>query len=66
MVWCRAEFADVLDVIGAEFGVSIHDGSTKYRKGERVTPDSWSETWTEECAAGIHFFITREEAEAYS
>lgn len=25
----------------------------------------WSDDWQEECAGGIHFFITREEAEAY-
>ncbi|TFE99444.1 hypothetical protein B5M44_04395 [Shinella sumterensis] len=62
---CRAEFADVLEVIGDETGTSSHDGETIYRVGERVTPDSFDENWQEECAAGIHFFITREEAENY-
>jgi Family of unknown function (DUF5758)/Pentapeptide repeats (8 copies) len=62
---CRAEFVDVLEVIGAVEGVSKHDNSIKYIAGARVTPDSFNDDWQEECAAGIHFFITREEAEAY-
>ena len=62
---CRAEFAEVLEVIGAEVGISQHDGKTEYRAGERVTCDVWSEDWQEECAGGIHFYITRDEAEAH-
>ncbi len=62
---CRAEFADVLEVIGADVGISQHDDKTEYRVGERVVPDSWSDDWQNECANGIHFFITKEEALAY-
>lgn len=62
---CRAEFADVLEVLGAEVGIAMHDNETKYRVGQRVTPDRFDENWQEECAPGLHFFITREEAEAY-
>ena len=62
---CRAEFADVLEVIGAEVGISSHDGETEYRVGQRVTPDSFDDNWMEECSHGVHFFITRLEAEAY-
>ena len=62
---CRAEFADVLEVIGAEVGISTHDGKTEYRVGQRVTPDSFDDNWTDECSHGVHFFITRLEAEAY-
>ena len=62
---CRAEFADVLEVIGAEVGISLHDGKTEYRTGQRVTPDSFDENWMDECSHGVHFFITRQEAEAY-
>jgi hypothetical protein len=62
---CRAEFADVVEVIDGEFGLSEHDGKTQYVVGERVTCDTWCEDWMQECAGGIHFFITREEAEAY-
>jgi len=59
---CRAEFAVVLE----GEGVSQHDSTFKYRVGETV----WSrmpfceDRW-EECASGIHFFITRLEAEEY-
>ncbi len=62
---CRAEFADVIEIIGADEAISSHDGVTVYRAGERVTPDSFDENWQEECASGIHFFITKEEAENY-
>ena len=62
---CRAEYADVAEVIGAEVGISIHDCRTAYRVGQRVTCDDWCEDRWQECAGGIHFFITRDEAEAY-
>ena len=62
---CRAEFADVLEVMGADVGISKHDKNVTYKAGQRVTPDSFDDTWQNECAPGIHFFITREEAEAY-
>ena len=62
---CRAEYVKVLEVIGAEVGIAQHDGKTKYRKGEIVKPDSFDENWQDECAPGIHFFITRIEAENY-
>jgi hypothetical protein len=62
---CRAEFADVLEVFGAEVGISKHDGKTEYKAGERVTPDAFDENWQEECSSGVHFFITKAEAGAY-
>ena len=62
---CRAEYADVIEVIGADRGISIHDGKTEYVAGTRVTPDSFDENWSEECSSGVHFFITRIEAEKY-
>ena len=62
---CRAEFADVLEVIGADEGFSDHAPKTIYRAGERVTADSWDEDRWETCSHGIHFFVTRLEAEAY-
>jgi hypothetical protein len=64
---CRAEFADVLEVIGAEFGVTDYHGPrTEYRVGQRVTPNAWDDNWQNECSTGIHFYITREEAENHS
>ena len=63
---CRAEYADVLEVFGADEGMTnSHGPKTVYRLGERVMPDSFCENWQNECSNGIHFFITREEAEDY-
>ena len=62
---CRAEYAKVLEVIGAEVGISQHDGKTKYKVGEIIRPDKWDDNRWEECSSGIHFFITRLEAENY-
>ena len=59
---CRAEFADVLEVIGAEVGISQHDGYTEYRVGQRVVPDRWDDNWQRECSSGVHFYITKAEA----
>ena len=62
---CRAEYADVIEVIGGDVGLSQHDDKTEYRAGQRVTSHEWNETWTDECTGGIHFYITRAEAEAH-
>ncbi len=62
---CRAEFAEVLEVFGAETAVSTRDNKTIYKAGETVYPDKWCENWQEECSSGIHFFITKIEAENY-
>ena len=64
---CRAEYADVLEVIGAKFGVSTGDAPHKleYHPGTRVYPDSFCEDRWQTCAPGIHFYITKEEAEAH-
>jgi hypothetical protein len=62
---CRAEFAEVLEVIGAEKGVSTNFAPHKitYRKGEVVRCDKWDEDRWNECSGGIHHYITRAEAE---
>jgi hypothetical protein len=62
---CRASKAVVLEVFGAEYGVSQNDENTIYRVGETVDPDSWDDNRWKECSHGIHFFITRAEAEQY-
>lgn len=60
---CRAEYADCLEVFGAAVGISLHDGKTEYRAGSRIIPSAFDERWEEECGTGIHFYITRAEAE---
>ena len=62
---CRASKAVVLEVIGAEKGISTWDASFVYEVGKEVMPDSFNEDRWNECSHGIHFFITRKEAEDY-
>jgi hypothetical protein len=63
---CRAEYVDVLEVIGANYGLTCgHGPDTEYHPGQRVTPDGFDDNWQNECRRGIHFFITRAEAEAW-
>jgi hypothetical protein len=58
---CRAEYAVVLEGEGH----SQHDYSFMYAVGQIVRPDTFDPDPMIECSSGIHFFITREEAEAY-
>ena len=69
---CRADRAEVLAIYIQESGIevpeamSLRDRRFMYRVGETVTPtepfntDMWNE-----CASGIHFYISRIEAEAH-
>ena len=58
---CRAEWAEVLE--GG--GPGLHNPSVMYRAGETARPDKYDDDIRVECTHGIHFFQTREEAEAY-
>ena len=69
---CRTDKAIVLELFryprgdvfdGAAF--SQHDASFEYARGETVAVDDFDEDRWAECSTGIHFFITREEAERY-
>lgn len=62
---CRAEYVKVLKVIGAKVGISQFDKKTEYRVGKIVRCDKWEEDRWVECGGGIHFFLTRVEAENY-
>jgi hypothetical protein len=62
---CRAEYIKVLEVIGATVGISQYDNKTKYEVGKIVRCDSWNEDRWVECGGGIHFFLTKVEAENY-
>jgi hypothetical protein len=62
---CRAEFAEVLEIEGTNEAVSEYDNKTRYIPGEVITPDAFDPDWQNECASGIHFYITREEAVAH-
>jgi hypothetical protein len=62
---CRASEAEVLEIIGADEARSIYDDDFVYRVGKIIKADKWNpDRWTE-CGDGIHFFLTRAEAENY-
>ena len=62
---CRASKAKVIKIYAAEEAISQHDSNFTYIKGKTVEVKDFCEDRWQECAAGIHFFITREEAEKY-
>ena len=69
---CRCNEAKVLDIQNLD-GTSAdvtevyskHDANFAYRVGETVRVDNFDEDRRNECAPGIHFFITRQEALDY-
>ena len=58
---CRCKYAIVLE----GEGLSMYDLGFYYSPGKRVECDKWDPDRWNECSGGIHFFITREEAEDY-
>ena len=61
---CRAEYVEVLEVVGGD-GTGLYDSSVVYRAGETVHPDKYDDDIRVECTHGIHFLLTREEAEQW-
>ena len=69
---CRCSKAKVLSITnidGTEANAtevfSKHDPSFVYKVGEIVSVDNFESNRWKECAPGIHFFITRQEAVEY-
>ena len=69
---CRASKAKVLDIqdmngnsLKNTIAYSIHDVDFTYKVGETVQVDDFDTNRWNECAPGIHFFITRIEAVTY-
>jgi hypothetical protein len=58
---CRAEKAIVI----SGNGYSKYNADFVYYPGAIVIPDSWDPDPRVECSHGIHFFLTRKEAELY-
>jgi hypothetical protein len=66
---CRAEFVKVLQIFDKDenekdFAYGLYNG-TEYKKGEIVKADEFNDDPRVVCSNGIHFFITRQEAEQY-
>jgi len=69
---CRAEYAEVLSIESIDGEENFEEGFSYreenplcYKIGEIVRPDSFDEDRWNECSHGIHFFLTRYEAEVY-
>jgi len=63
---CRAEFAEVLEISGDVTEITGgYDPTFTYRECETIHPDSYDHDPRVECSNGIHFFLTREEAEEW-
>ena len=66
---CRASKAKIIDIIGDFYGeklaISIYDCETCYQIGDEIEIDNFDMS-EEECAAGFHFFCTKEQAEKYN
>jgi len=68
---CRAQFVKVLALFkdGNPFEgpaeTRTNGNVTIYKVGKTVKPDKWDADRWNECSHGIHFFITRTEAENY-
>jgi uncharacterized protein YjbI with pentapeptide repeats len=68
---CRCSKAKVLEIVDKD-GNQIQECKNwnasydfTYKVGETAEPDSYNDDIREECTNGIHFFITREEAEMW-
>lgn len=67
---CRAEYVEVLDVYGDLIGTThwpfLANSYTHYVPGHYVWPiNGFDDNRWNGCSSGIHFFLTRKEAEAY-
>jgi hypothetical protein len=64
---CRAEYVKTLEIYGdSAFAVSEFDWNIIYFVGEITRADFFDENRFNECSHGIHFFLTRTEAEKYN
>ena len=65
---CRCSEALTLGIVdsdGRNIAEARSDRGEVYEVGKLTIPDEFDENRWEECSHGIHFFITRSEAEAY-
>ena len=61
---CRTNKAKVIAIDGADRAISTYKYMSYY-VGDEFTVYTFNCEYNEECAQGIHFFMTREEAENY-
>ena len=64
----RSSFAVVKQIDGGaldEYQHEAYDHTTVYKVGENVYPNDYDENRWNECSNGIHWFLTKAEAEAW-
>ena len=61
---CRAEYVKVMAGEGCG-GKSPTYGGLVYKRGETVYADSYNDDIRLECTGGVHFFMTKREAEEW-
>lgn len=62
---CRTNKAKVIAIDGAKKAIS-HFNKMSYYEGDEFTIYDFNCTYNDQCGEGIHFFMTREEAERYT
>jgi len=62
---CRASEVKVLELFEGIEATDKYSSSILYKKGLTIHPDNFNPDPRIECTNGIHFFITRQEAEEY-
>lgn len=67
---CRTEYVKVLQVYDSDGKPTLKGspsrGDGTYLSGSYFYPDKYDDDIRVECTNGVHFFLTREEAEEYS
>ena len=61
----RTNKVKVIDMQGETELSSCYDNKFKYHVGDEIEIEDFDERYYVECSTGIHFFLTREEAEKY-
>ena len=61
----RTNKANVIDMQGETELCSMHYTDFKYHVGDEIEIKDFDENYNVECGAGIHFFLTRKEAEKF-
>jgi hypothetical protein len=61
----RTNKCNVIDMQGETELSSCYDTNFKYHVGDEIDITDFDERYNVECCGGIHFFLTREEAEEY-
>ena len=64
----RAEYAECVEVYNGNKIVKVYNryNNTVYKEGYTVISHFWDNNRWNECTGGIHFFLTRQEAEEYT